>query len=158
MNAEMKSINGRQMPSPERVSLRPGGKILLVEDDLPTLEVLSLFLERFYPLIACSSGESALHVLDTNPDVDLILTDLRMPGVSGCDVLRSAIQYARRTSRSVPAIVLTGHGTSEDEQQATSLGARYFQRKPIDLRQLLATIEKYLATGEAQRPREETAA
>jgi len=145
------------MPSPERVPPRSGGKILLVEDDLPTLEVLSLFLERFYPLIACSSGESAIHVLDTNPDVDLILTDLRMPGVSGYDVLRSAIQYSRRTDRIVPAIVLTGHGTPEDEHQATSLGARCFQRKPIDLRQLLGTIDKYLATGKAQCSREECA-
>jgi|GEM_PF-1076658 len=154
---EMSCINEGQAAGFKRVTPRSGVKILLVEDDCPALEILSLFLKRFYPVIACSSGASALRELESNPDIGLILTDLRMPGASGYDVLRSALQYSRRTGKSVPAIVLTGHGTLEDEQQARSLGARCFQRKPIDLPQLLRTIEKCLAAGKAEYGQEERA-
>lgn len=125
----------------EQISPCPGIKILLVEDDEATLELLSLFLGRFYSLIVCSSGESALHALCTNPDINMIVTDLRMLGVNGYDVLRCAAEYSRRTGVAKPSIVLTGHGTVEDEQQARSLGVSHFQRKPIDLKQLKATIE-----------------
>ena len=90
-------------------------RILLVEDDEPTLELLSLFLGRLYSITACSSGESAVHALCTDDDITVIVTDLRMPGVNGYDVLRCAAEHARRTGRIIPAVVVTGHGTPEDE-------------------------------------------
>lgn len=127
----------------EQFSPHPDIKVLLVEDDDATLELLSLFLGRFYSVIACSSGEGALHALYTNADINMIVTDLRMPGVNGYDVLRCASEYSRRMGVAIPAVVLTGHGTPEDEQQARSLGVTHFQRKPIDLTQLRAAIEMY---------------
>jgi len=132
------------MDSCEQVAPRSGVKILLVEDDEPTLELLSLFFRRFYSIVACSSGESALQALYMNQDVALIVTDLRMPGLNGYDILRCASEYSRRTGRVLPTIVLTGHGTPEDEAQARSLGVTCFQRKPIDLKQLKRAVEKYL--------------
>ena len=138
------------MADREQVSPRSGVKILLVEDDEPTLELLSLFLGRFYFITACSSGESALEALYKNADIDLLVTDLRMPGVNGFDILRGAAEYAKRTDRTIPAVVLTGHGTPEDEDQARSLGVTHFHRKPIDLLKLRETIEMCRGTGDCE--------
>lgn len=120
---------------------RSGIKILLVEDDEATLELLTLFLRRFYSITACLSGESALHALCTHDDITVIVTDLRMPGVNGYDILRLAAEHSCLIGRAIPAVVLTGHGTPEDEQQARSFGVTHFQRKPIDLTQLRQAIE-----------------
>ncbi len=129
------------MSNCERVSLRSGVKVLLVEDDAPTLELLSQFLGRFYCVIACSSGERALQALYTNDGINVIVTDLRMPGVNGFDILRCAFDYSERTGSTIPAVVLTGHGTPEDEGQARSFGVTHFHRKPIDLLKLREAIE-----------------
>lgn len=138
------------MPHHERFAPRSGIKILLVEDDEPTLELLSLFLGRFYSIITCSSGESALQALYTIADINLIVTDLRMPGVNGFDVLRCTAEYSRRTGKPIPAVVLTGHGTPEDESKARSLGVTYFHRKPIDLMKLRTEIEVCCGTRELE--------
>ena len=125
----------------ERFSNRSSAKVLLVEDDEPTLEVLSQFLGHFYSVIACSSGERALQALYTNDSIDVIVTDLRMPGINGFDILRCAFEHSQRTGVMIPAIVLTGHGTPEDEAQARTFGLTHFHRKPIDLMKLRETID-----------------
>ncbi len=136
------------MSGDELSSSRSAIKILLVEDDEPTLELLSLFLGRFYSIVSCSSGERALNALYTISGIDLIVTDLRMPGLNGFDILRCAAEYSRRTGKPIPAIVLTGHGTPEDESKARSLGVAYFHRKPIDLTKLRTEIEACRSAGE----------
>lgn len=133
-----------------RLSSPPNIKILLVEDDEATLELLTLFLRRFYSVVACASGEGGLSALRSIPNIDIVITDLRMPGVSGYDVLRCASEYSRREGIAISTVVLTGHGTPADEQQARSLGVTNFQRKPIDLKQLRATIEFCYAARESQ--------
>jgi len=122
-------------------SRHTGIQILLVEDDRPTLEILSLYLERFYTVVGCTSGDRALEALRSNRYISVIVTDLRMPGVNGYDILRWTAENAWRPGRTIPAVVLTGHGTPEDEHRARSLGVTQFQRKPIDLRELRDAIE-----------------
>jgi CheY-like chemotaxis protein len=129
------------MPICERFSRRSRARVLLVEDDEPTLELLSQFLGRFYTVIASSSGERAIQALYTNDRIDLIVTDLRMPGVNGFDILRCAYEYSQRTGVTIPAVVLTGHGTPEDESRARSFGVTHFHRKPIDLMKLREAID-----------------
>lgn len=133
-----------------RGSRHSGTQILLVEDDRPTLEILSLYLERFYTILACTSGDRALEALRSNRYISVIVTDLRMPGVNGYDILRWTAENAWRPDRTIPAVVLTGHGTPEDEHRARSLGVTQFQRKPIDLRQLRDAIEACLGSTEAR--------
>jgi len=72
-----------------------------------------------------------------------------MPGVNGFDVIRCAAEYSRRTGQPLPAVVLTGHGTPEDEHLARSLGVSHFHRKPIDLTNLREAIELCRSTTEA---------
>lgn len=125
----------------EHVSGRSAVTVLLVEDDESTLELLSQFLGRFYSIIACSSGERAVQALYTRNDINVIVTDLRMPGVNGFDILRCTYEYSKRTGVMIPAVVLTGHGTPEDEGQARSFGVTHFHRKPIDLTKLQDAID-----------------
>lgn len=114
---------------------------------MPTLELLVLFLGRFYSILECRDGSSALAALSENSDLALVVTDLRMPGVTGYHILRHADEISRRSGRTIPTIVLTGHGTPEDEQEARALGVTCFQRKPIDLKALRETIDRLLATA-----------
>jgi len=146
------------MPICERFAKCSGVRVLLVEDDGPTLELLSHFLGRFYAVIACSSGERALQALYTNDRIDLIVTDLRMPGVNGFDILRCAYEYSQRTGATIPAVVLTGHGTPEDESQARSFGVTHFYRKPIDLMKLREAIDLFCRAEETRSPRHDTGA
>lgn len=145
------------MSSCERVSSPSDVKVLLVEDDHPTLELLSQFLGRFYSVIACSSGESALQALYTSDGIKVIVTDLRMPGVNGFDILRCAYEYSQRTGLTLPAVVLTGHGTPEDEGQARSFGVTHFHRKPIDLLKLREAIEMCRIAEDTRSPRNDVA-
>jgi CheY-like chemotaxis protein len=131
---------------------------LLVEDDPPTLELLSQFLGRFYSVIACSSGERALQALYINDSINVIVTDLRMPGVNGFDILRCSNEYSRRTGVTIAAVVLTGHGTPEDENQARSFGVTHFHRKPIDLMKLREAIDECHRAEETRSARDDTGA
>ena len=134
---------------------RSARRILLVEDDTATLEVLSQFLGKFYLVSACSSGERALELLYLHEDIKVLVTDLRMPGVSGYILIRALNEYCRRSGKIIPVVVLTGHGTPEDEQSARSLGVTCFLRKPIDVRQLLGIVEGHLQGPKAQSRQEE---
>lgn len=117
-------------------------KLLLVEDDEANLETAASFLQRRnYQVVARPGVAGAMRALESDPEIGLVVTDLRMPGLDGFAIIRGAGDLAQKTGRTVPVIVLTGHGTPEDEQRAMALGATSFLRKPVDLRQLLAEID-----------------
>jgi CheY-like chemotaxis protein len=80
-----------------------------------------------------------------------------MPGVNGFDILRCAFEYSRRTGLTLPAVVLTGHGTPEDEGQARSFGVTHFHRKPIDLLKLREAIEMCRIAEDTRSPRNDVA-
>lgn len=82
------------------------------------------------------SGEEALSkLLVDKPDV--IVLDLRMPGMQGMDVLREIKKVCPR----VQVIVLTGHGTDKDEEEARKLGGFDFLKKPADIDMLAHRIK-----------------
>lgn len=119
-------------------------KLLLVEDDAATLEVMSSFLQRRkFRVVSCSRVVSAMDIFEKDPEIGLVVTDLRMAGADGFDMLRCISDRSRKTGEAVPVIVVTGHGTPEDENRSLALGAAFFLRKPIDLHNLLAAIGGY---------------
>ncbi|MBW2622249.1 MAG: response regulator, partial [Deltaproteobacteria bacterium] len=82
-------------------------------------------------------GEQALEaVKEGEPDV--MVLDLRMPGIDGLDVLRRV----RKTNPNVQVVVLTGHGTEKEEKLARKLGAVAYMKKPVDIDQLVGTMHK----------------
>jgi DNA-binding NtrC family response regulator len=115
-------------------------RLLVVEDEASMLRVLELQLSSAgYQVAKASSAEEALKVLASG-NVDLILTDLKLPGVDGLELLRRV----RGMDSSLPVIMMTAFGTVETAVQAMKAGANDYVLKPFALDDLMITIEKVL--------------
>jgi DNA-binding response OmpR family regulator len=68
---------------------------------------------------------------------DVMVLDLKMPGIDGMEVLRRI----RKAYPEVQVIILTGHGTEKDEKEARKLGAYEYLQKPVDIERLIDTIK-----------------
>jgi len=82
-------------------------------------------------------GEQALKAIKKGKH-DLMVLDLRMPGINGIEVLRRV----KKSNPDVQVVVLTGHGTEKDEEQAKKLGAFAYLKKPADIDLLVGTLQK----------------
>jgi two-component system, NtrC family, response regulator PilR len=93
--------------------------LLLVDDEPGILDVLGRFARRAgFEVIACSGGREAIAEIQTRR-VDLVMVDLRMPGVGGLDVLRAI----RDTDPNCQAVLMTGYATLDTAVEAIKLGA-----------------------------------
>lgn len=117
-----------------------GSVILLVDDDPHILEVLEARLSAAgHEALQSSSASSALEVLKRRK-VDLLITDVRMPGMGGMELLEAV----RQVCPELPVILLTAYGTIPDAVRAIKAGAVEYLTKPFDGRQLLRTIDSVL--------------
>ncbi len=124
--------------------------IALIEDDEAALELLRLLLEgRGLVVRGFASAEAFLACLPEYAAA-CVVSDVRMPGISGLDLLRAL--EARGSA--VPVILITGHGDITMAVSAMKEGAFDFVEKPYDADRLIAGIETALAAEQAQRPRE----
>jgi len=113
-------------------------KVLLVDDEKEFVESLSERLElRNLEADIAYDGEQALEVIKKGKH-DVMVLDLRMPGIDGIEVLRRV----KKSNPDVQVVVLTGHGTEKDEEQAKKLGAFAYMKKPADIDQLVGTLQK----------------
>ncbi|MBC8344697.1 MAG: sigma-54-dependent Fis family transcriptional regulator [Candidatus Marinimicrobia bacterium] len=117
-------------------------KILLVEDEKILRISLDKTLQREgYAVFACDCGSKAISALGRE-SFDIVLTDLRMPGKSGMDVLK----YVKREQSNIKVIMMTAFGTVESAVDALKLGAIDYLTKPFtqdELLHKLATIRDY---------------
>jgi len=101
--------------------------ILVVDDEESIRSILSRYLSlKGYTVLTASDGNNAIEILQSHP-VDLVLTDLMMPNVSG----RELLQQMAELFPEIPKIVLSGYGTNEDMLVALKTGAYDFIQKPI---------------------------
>jgi cyclic di-GMP phosphodiesterase len=127
--------------------------ILIVDDNLNSLDAMQEIVQSAgYDTTLAQHGKEALDLLSTvNPT--LIVTDLRMPRVSGIDLLRAV----RMTHPDTGVVLLTGHGDIETAVEALKLGADDFLLKPVNIDALLIAIERALERrqllAERRRPR-----
>lgn len=113
-------------------------KVLLVDDEQEFVQTLSERLNtRNYGSYPVFDGEQALQLLG-NEIPDVMVLDLKMPGMSGVDVLRDA----KALNPEIEVIVLTGHGSGDDKKECMELGAFAYLHKPVDLSQLTEIIDK----------------
>lgn len=114
--------------------------ILLVDDDISLLKLLSMRLEASGYKISCAeSAEAALKLLDDK--IDLLLTDLRMEGMDGMALFaRAQQQYPQ-----LPVVIITAHGSIPEAVTATQKGVFGFLTKPIDREQLMLTLQSALS-------------
>jgi CheY-like chemotaxis protein/anti-sigma regulatory factor (Ser/Thr protein kinase) len=114
--------------------------VLLAEDDAPSRQIYFTVLNaEGYSVIEVPDGESALEVLNSRP-VDLLLTDIMMPGITGLELL----ERAREIKPNLRAIVMTGHKTSDAVIGALRNQACEFLEKPFRTEELLETVRSVL--------------
>ncbi len=113
-------------------------KILLVDDEEEFVKTLAerIQMRDLGPDIALN-GEQALKIVD-NQVPDVMVLDLKMPGIDGMEVLRRI----RKAYPKVQVIILTGHGTEKDEKEARHLGAFEYLQKPVEIERLVQTIRR----------------
>lgn len=113
-------------------------KVLLVDDEKDFALTLSeRLISRNVGSYAVFDGQEALDFLtDDKPDV--IVLDLKMPGVDGLEVLKQT----KKNNPDIEIIILTGHGTEEDRKNCLDLGAFAYLQKPTDIKTLSATIHE----------------
>lgn len=120
----------------------PGNRarILVVDDEVNIREALAALLESDgYEVAAASSGQKAMEAL-RQEEFDVVISDLRMEGPSGIDLLR----WLRETAPETEVIILTAYGTVEGAVEAMKLGAYDYIAKPVDRKRLSLLIEKAL--------------
>jgi DNA-binding NtrC family response regulator len=116
------------------------GKILLVDDDASIRKVLGFILEEAgYAVRSESSGTAAVESLEADAP-DLVITDIKMPGMDGITLLRKV----KAVDDAIPVIVLTAFGSVETAVEAMKLGAADYMTKPISRDELTLTVEKTL--------------
>ena len=115
-------------------------QILLVDDDRNFLRVLGYQVQQFgYDTCCVSSGVQALDRIQESP-MDLVVSDLRMPGMDGLQLL----ERIRRLDPDLPVIVLTAHGSIELAVDAVKSGAADFLTKPFEREEIRHSIRKAL--------------
>ncbi len=113
-------------------------KILIVDDDEDIRQLLERILRKSgFEVLSASSALDALVMLQDNP-VSLLITDIRMPGMDGLDL----IKQAQEINSDVPIVVITGYGDFNTAVKALERGAFYFINKPFNMKTILDVVLK----------------
>lgn len=131
--------------------------ILIVEDDHNMRELIGNVLQDVEPpanLVAVENAHLAMEYVENNP-VSVVVTDLRMPGGDGMDVLA----FVRKHSPGTQVVLVTGHATVESAVEALKQGAFDYLRKPFETVELRCTVERaleyFVLSTENQRLRQQ---
>jgi PAS domain S-box-containing protein len=115
-------------------------KILIAEDDEVSEMLIDSYIKSFgRDFLKARTGVEAVEACRNNPDIDLILMDIRMPDMGGYE----ATQQIRRFNKEVIIIAQTAHGLTGDREKAIDAGCNDYISKPINKTDLLALIHKY---------------
>ena len=115
-------------------------RVLVVDDEEPVRDLISKTLTMAdYEVNTAADGQSALEAIK-GTDYDLLITDLRMPGMDGLTVIRQA----RRMSPSLPIVIITGYSTEASAIEAINLGVSGYLTKPFRLPRILSVAARAL--------------
>ena len=113
--------------------------VLLVDDEVPFVEAMTKRLgKRDLTVLSAFSGNEALEVLAKESKIDVVVLDVKMPGMDGIDTLREI----KKQYPLVEVIMLTGHATVESAIDGMKLGAFDYLMKPCDIDQLMAKVKE----------------
>lgn len=111
--------------------------VLLVDDEtIFTKNMSKLLKNRGYQVAAVNDGYSAIRELEKNP-FDVMILDLKMPGIDGITTIRESIKLGLFTK----TLVLTGHGSIDSALEAMKMGAYDYLTKPCEIEELVLKIE-----------------
>lgn len=113
------------------------GTILVVDDEIGPRESLRMILKPLFRVYQASSGWEALDLIKEK-DIDLVTLDLKMPGLSGIEVLREI----KKVKSDVEVVIVTGYGTLANAIEAIRYGAVDFITKPFNVAEIIAVVSK----------------
>lgn len=120
-------------------------QVLIVDDELPLLRNLSSYLAAFpeeFTVRTAFSAEDALILIRQEPSIDTVLTDVRMPGMDGIHLIRSAASLRP----GLQFLVMTAYPSREIRRAAEAAGALRYLEKPLDVNELRAVLNEMHAT------------
>src|SRR5438128_11624020 len=127
-------------------------RVLIVDDDAGQRSLLDSFLRsQGFDTVPVASGERALELLRSE-EINMMISDVRMPGITGLETLRRA----RQQHSVLPVLLVTAYAEIREAVGAMRDGALNYLAKPIDLDELLATVQQ--ATGLAKSTRVKSSA
>jgi len=119
-------------------------KILIVEDDDISSQLMKILLEPLDGEILLSkTGPAAIEICRSQKDIDVILMDIRMPGMSGYE----AVRKIRKFNEEVYIIAQSAYTLKEDGTKSIEAGCNNFISKPIDGEELLQMVREVMRTG-----------
>ena len=113
------------------------GSVLVVDDEIGPRESLRMILKPLYQVHTASSGYEALKFINSQ-EVDLVTLDLKMPGITGIEVLREI----KKTKDDIEVIIITGYGTLPTAIEAIRYGAVDFISKPFNVAEIISVVSK----------------
>jgi CheY-like chemotaxis protein len=121
-----------------------GKRILIVDDDVRNVFALASALEQHgIDVLYADNGESGLDALRREPEIDLVLMDVMMPGMDGYTAMREIRKMP--TFRDLPVIALTAKAMPGDRDNSLTAGASDYVTKPVDVEQLLTVFRSWLS-------------
>jgi putative two-component system response regulator len=113
------------------------GAVLVVDDEIGPRESLRMILHPLYQVYTAADGEEALTCLQ-NQEIDLVTLDMKMPGISGLEVLKEI----RRRNTEVDVIIISGYMNSQNCEEAKNYGAVDVISKPFNVTEVIASVGK----------------
>src|SRR5205823_6812286 len=125
-------------------------RVLIVDDEEVLRDVLEVVLRREgFDIVLAASGEEALNLLDTE-EVDLVILDVMLPGISGIDTLRAM----RISNPSLPVLIITAFSSIDGAIEAMKHGAFHYVPKPFKNEEVILTVNKALEQRRLSRENE----
>ncbi len=128
------------------------GKVLIVEDEAKMRKIMEINLKSDYALLLAGDGVEGLKCIAEAGDLDVVVTDLKMPKMDGMTFLKNVVN----SYPNVPVIVITAYGTVENAVEAMKLGAFDYILKPIKIKELKVLIDKAIRHKRLLEKNEET--
>ncbi|KAA0874088.1 response regulator transcription factor [Nitrincola tapanii] len=120
-----------------------GFKVLIVDNEPLILEeLLELLVQEGYECVLSASADEALACFQQDPSIALVLTDLKMPGKDGIELIHALRQVAKESNRPLESILFTGQAEKDDVVMALKAGIADYYQKPIDPVSLLQGVER----------------
>ncbi|HSR64045.1 MAG TPA: response regulator, partial [Xanthomonadaceae bacterium] len=118
-------------------------RVLVVDDDVRNIFALSSVLERHgMDVVTAGTGQEAIEKVTDDPEIDLVLMDIMMPGMDGYDTMRAI--RGDPDSRALPIVALTAKAMKGDREKCLEAGASDYLAKPVVTDQLLGVLRQWL--------------
>ncbi|HEX5104093.1 MAG TPA: response regulator, partial [Pirellulaceae bacterium] len=120
-----------------------GRKVLIVDDDMRNIFALSTVLEEHeMRIVSADNGRDAIRILQTQPDIEIVLMDIMMPELDGLETMREIRRIPHL--KDLPIVAVTAKAMKGDREKCIEAGAWDYLSKPVDSEQMLAVLRAWL--------------